>query len=358
LKKSPRPHLLNILNYKLFVLKNKKYLNHINNFLLNTELIEQLETNINITYLDNYIVSTRYNELFLVNNDGSIKFLHHQNLIQFDFEKKSLPKTIAGLVNINIKNKQSYELIKVITQLQEKFLLTNNKQDLIYFSHKDILVSHQKQYNTALVSPNISTISHNTFYRDQNNNIKKLSYLLPKKHFIIYIHIKYLLNKYENLTDVKLSFYLKNEFNIEIEKVKIYEIRKRYLIPNKSNRIKNLYLEYEKNYTTFYHLKSVNVQELANITAVYELVTIKSHKYPYKSVNTVYIGSTNNLKRRLTQYITNLGHTEKLKHFIIHNEVYFRFIETDNYKDLEKEVLEGFYIICGSYPFLNSNRVL
>ncbi len=186
----------------------------------------------------------------------------------------------------------------------------------------------------------------------------KLNFLLPKRYSIIYIHIKYLLNKYENLTDAKLSFYLKNEFNIKATKSKIYEIRKRYFIPNKTNRTKNIYLEYEKNYTFSFNLNHDNIKKFKNITAVYELVGNEEYHYNYKSTRTVYVGSTNNLKRRLTQYLADFGHTDKIRNFISNNEVYFRFIQTENYRDLEKDILEAFYITCGNYPVLNSNRVL
>ena len=165
--------------------------------------------NIKVNYLDTFTNSKYLNEIFTIDANGTINFLHHQNLIKFDFKKENLTSKNRIMLNINIKNQQCYELVQTIAKLQTKFIHSNNKQDLKYFSHKEVLHCHKKYYDTALVSSNISTISHNTFYRDKNNNIFKLSYLLPKRHFILYLKCKYILNEEVNhntyMTDKALS---------------------------------------------------------------------------------------------------------------------------------------------------------
>ena len=354
-----KQNLLNLLNYKLFTMKNRLYLQHIDKLISKKEFLKELNNkNIKIDFLDNSISSYYQNEIFKIYDKGIVKFLHYQNLITFNFQTKKVKTEIMGVININIKNQQCYELIRTLLKLQKKFLFSNIKQDLKYFSHKEILESHKKSYTTALISSNISTISHNSFYRDKHNNVFKLNFLIPKKHFIVYIHIKYLLNNYTYLTDKKLSFYLEKEFNICISHNKICAIRKRYLIPSLAHRDKNIYLEYESKYSQEYLLTLQNIANFKDINAVYELRGLLKHRYQYRYSNTVYIGSTNNLQRRLTQYLNNLGHTKKIRDFVLDGNVYFRFIKSENYKDLEKDILEAFHTTCGNYPFLNSYRVL
>ena len=237
-------------------------------------------------------------------------------------------------------------------------MLTNSKQDLKYFSHKDILEFHKKYYSTALISSNISTISHNTFYRDRNNNIFKLNFLIPKQYFIIYTKIKYILNIYPQLTDNQISYYLKSKFNINITANKVYTVRKRYLIPSSLNRTDKIYLQYEKYYSNMMELTRENLEEYKQVQSVYELISLNEYKYNYKGSRTVYIGSTNNLRKRLTEYIDNYGHTHKIRDFILKNKIYFRFVRSESYRDLEKDVLDAFYETYGNYPLLNRNRVL
>lgn len=323
-----RPHLLNLLNYKLFILKNKKFIEYI-------DKIMSLDAykNIKIDYLDSFTKSKYKNEIFSIDDMGTITFLHHQNLIKFGFNNEDLTSTIRGVLNINIKNQQCYELIQTIVKLQLKFIHSNNKQDLKY-------------------------ISHNTYYRDKNNNIFKLNYLLPKQHFILYIKCRYLLNEDVNMADKALCIFLKNRFDITTSKTKIFEMRKRYLIPNKKFRTQNIYLEYEKNYSIIYHLTYENIKQYNFQNGVYELLSLQPNNYHFKSSRTVYIGSSNDIKRRLTSYICGFGHTLKLREFISGNDIYFRTILSKNYKDLEKDILNAFYSSYGEYCILNTNRVL
>jgi len=348
-------NILNLLNYKLFTLKNKQYLKYIDKII---SLDEFKISNIKITYLDIFVSSKYTNEIFSINKKGNIHFLHHQNLMKFDFTKEDLTSKTRTILNINIKNQQCYELIQTIIHLQSKFIHSNNKQDLKYFSHKEILHTHKKYYKTSLVSSNISTISHNTFYRDKNNNILKLSYLLPKQHFIIYIKCRYILNLHINMTDIQLSRYLKEKFDINSTKIKIFEIRKRYFIPSKKNRFQNIYLEYEKNYSISYALSYENLKPFRFIFGVYELLICEPYLYNYKNSSTVYIGSTNNIQRRLISYLSGFAHSLKIREFIKHKDIYFRVIKSDSYRELEKDILDAFHKTCGEYPVLNQNRIL
>jgi len=287
-----------------------------------------------------------------------IHFLHHQNLIKFDFRKEDLTAKNRIMLNVNIKNQQCYELIMTIVKLQFKFINSNNKQDLEYFSQKDILKCYKMCYDTAIVASNISTISHNTFYRDRDNNIFKLTYLLPKQHFILYVKCRYILSYNINMTDKELSVYLKNKYDLDTTKSRIYKVRKRYFIPNKKYREQNIYCDYEKNYSISYILSSNNLKKFRNISGIYELLIEEKYQYNYQNSTTVYIGSTNNIKRRLTQYASGFAHSLKIREFINNRNIYFRIIKTNTYKELEKDILDAFNISYGEYPILNTYRIL
>ena len=81
-------------------------------------------------------------------------------------------------------------------------------------------------------------------------------------------------------------------------------------------------------------------------------------KYSYKDTTTFYIDSTNNIKIRLSTYLNGYAHTIKPKEYLQNHKIYFRFIKTINYKELEKDILNGFCSSFGEYPLMNFNRVL
>ncbi len=262
------------------------------------------------------------------------------NYIQFKFQKGSLSKDLKYLINFNIKNLQTYTLIKSIINLQKEYLYSNNILHLKYISQKEILNYHNKQFDIALISSNISTIINNTI------NLKEF---VPKKYNVLYYHIKDILKDNINLTDKQIVKILQSKFNIIVNDKTIFRVRHRYQIPNKTNRKLNPYLKHQANYSKSHTLTFENIINLKNIKCVYELINNNT---------TVYIGSTKDLKRRMTQYISNLGHTEKLREFIQTHSMYFRYIENLDYKNLEKSVMEAFKFSYGEYPILNCYRVL
>ncbi len=318
-------NIFNRINCNLFNLSNKKYI----------KFVEKLI----ICDTFQYLINKKKIGIFYLNKSDISKInLIDFNLIQFKFEKNSLPKNLVSLVNINIKNRQTYELIKTIEYLQKDFIYSNNILDLKYFSYKDILDIHYKMYKKVLISSHISNIV---------KNITDLKELVPARHFVLYNQIKYIVSKYENLTDKQISNLLQNEFNTSVKSKTIFNVRKKYNIPNKKNRKLTIYSKYK--FSKQYKLNLDNIKDLKNIKAVYELLDFNT---------TIYIGSTKDLKRRLYQYISNKGHTKAIREYIKRKKIYFRYLPNYNYKNLEKDILNTYYNHFGKYPILNHNKIL
>lgn len=344
-------YLLNIFNYKLYKYTNKTYIRFVNNLIKNSDF---QESDVKIDYLDKFSKSRFYNEIFSINQDGEIEFFHKQNLIKFDYCDKC---QINSLLNINIKNQKVYEVIKVLEILQKEFLFSNSLKDIKHIEHSDILNKHKELFNTFLSKPVISLILNNTKYRDRNNNILNLSYLTPKKHFINYIRIKRILSIYPLATDELIKKELKEQYGVNISTVQVFKIRKKYFIPNKSQRdLKNSYERFEFYFNRTKLLVNENIGEYKNREAIYELISIPEVHYNYKQGNTVYIGSTKNLYKRLNEYVNGKGHTPKMKEYLKSNLLLFRFIPTKNYKSLEALLLNEFIESYGELPLLNTNN--
>lgn len=332
-------NIFNHINYALFKLSNKKYIKLIKKLISKDIFLQYLKENkIKFYYLEDICIYNKVcNKLFYIENHKII-FLHHLNLIQFEFT--SLPKGLKYLININIKNLQTYNLLKTIETLQKDFLYSNDILQLKYLSHKIILHIYFKKYNNIIVSSNISTIINNTI---------GLKELVPKKAFVLYNQIKYILYIDNNLTDTQIAMKIQENFKIKIKSKQVFNIRQKYKIPNRKNRKFDMYLQYNNLFSKQLKLNLDNLNNLRNMQSVYELI---------HNDMTVYIGSTKDLKRRLTQYLNNLGHTKSLREFLINHTVYFRYIEIIDYKYIEKIILEAFYINFYRYPLLNKNRIL
>ncbi|WP_321469478.1 GIY-YIG nuclease family protein [Halarcobacter sp.] len=312
------------------------------------------KSDVKIVYLNRYSGSRQLNEVFTVQNNGEIKFLHKQNLIKFIYSNKC---QINSLININIKNQKTYEVIRVIEILQKKFLRSNDLKDLKKITHDDILKLHKILFNSFLSKPIISLILNNTNYRDRDNSVFKLSYLTPKNHFINYIKIKLILSKYPYSTDKFIKEELKKQYCVNISTVQVFKIRTKYFIPNRFERyVSNNYKRFELYFSKIEFLNNDNICNFYNTSAVYELISISKVDYNYSQSTTIYIGSTKNLYKRLNEYKNNKGHSLKMRNYLEDNLLYFRFIKTDNYQHLETVLLHEFISFYGEMPLLNINN--
>ncbi len=346
--------LINIINRKLFKYTNRTYITIVKKIIGSHSFKEE---NIEIEYWDDTVESKYINEIFAIDGNGKIVFFHKENLIKFIYNSGQCK--INTLLNINIKNQKTYEIIKVLESLQKKFFASNCLKDLKSITHDDIIKKHKTLFGSYISSTLISYILNNTKYRDSNNKILYLSYLTPKKHFIQYTRIKCILNIHPLASDKELHFLLKKRFNIAVSPVQISKIRKRYFIPKKSDRSKELpYKRFIKYFSPKKEFTRDNISKYKNINAVYELIDKSKIDYNFTKCSTVYIGSTKDLYSRLNDYINENGHTGKLKQFLKDKEnIYFRFIETQNYREIEKVLLNEFQDFCGNMPILNSNRL-
>lgn len=100
-----------------------------------------------------------------------------------------------------------------------------------------------------------------------------------------------------------------------------------------------------------------SIQSLKNnIKGIYELSSKK--KYPFYKTNISYIGSSKDIKRRLSSYTVRNAHSVKIEKYLENNDFYFRIITTTNYKEYEKIFINVFISMTGVLPKLNKQRIL
>lgn len=261
------------------------------------------EKKIKIIYLSKNIFTNKDKNIH-IKVDKEFSFSYYKYLV-IKFEYEDLPKDFhIKFLNINIKNEVFYNLTKII----EKYQMTT---------------------------------------------------LLPKKNEIYSFYIKDIILKDSLfLKDNQIVNILKEKYNLELSRRDVCYIRKKSFIPNHENRLNfSFYTNYEKKFSKSYPLEKNFIKNLDKQKGVYEIISTQPVNYPYMQTNTLYIGSSKNLKNRLTFYINNNAHNEIFKKYLEKNRVFFRYIVIANYTNLEMQLMNSFINIYGSLPKLNIQMI-
>ncbi len=315
------------------------------------------EKKIKIIYLSKNIFTNKDKNIH-IKVDKEFSFSYYKYLV-IKFEYEDLPKDFhIKLLNINIKNEVFYNLTKIIEKYQMTFLKTGHLLKLNYLDRKFLIQLYKEQYSSYLDNSIISKVLSNTNLSIYNK-IYKMTTLLPKKNEIYSFYIKDIILKDSLfLKDNQIVNILKEKYNLELSRRDVCYIRKKSFIPNYENRLNfSFYTNYEKKFSKSYPLEKNFIKNLDKQKGVYEIISTQPVNYPYMQTNTLYIGSSKNLKNRLTFYINNNAHNEIFKKYLEKNRVFFRYIAIANYTNLEMQLMNSFINIYGSLPKLNIQMI-
>lgn len=351
-----------ILNNNLHKMSYINYLNHLKKNVLSQDWFKKAckEKKIRISYLSKNIFFKNLKNSYLKYNQNTIYFFK-LFLLKFEYEELENNNHLK-LLNINIKNETTFKITKLLFSLQKSFLKTNHYQDINIISRKDFVTEYIRRYKSYLDLSILCNIL-NTIQYLYNNNIQKLSFLIPKKNYVYSLYIKDLINSNVKILkgDSDLSKILYSKYKILIPRRRICTIRNKYLISPIEKKTKfDFYLYHERFYDIKRKLNKRNISLLnKNTTGIYELSSSKDNKYPFSRNNIIYIGSSSNIKKRLLTYSSKNAHTENIRQFFKKNEnIYFRIIQTLDYKQFEMLFINSFIEINGKLPKLNTQRVL
>ncbi len=279
-------------------------------------------------------------------------------LIKFKYESLEGNHHVK-LLNINIKNESIFNLLKLLCNLQSTFLSSNCLQDLCIFKRANIIELYKKTYNLYFDSSILSKILNNSSVL-LNGRKRFLAELVPKEIFLYSLYIKDIITKNPaNLNDTNVAMLLYQQYNILLSRRKVCYIRNKYLIQPISKRHDSyFYINNDKLFSPYQELKKENILNLAkNTKGIYELSSLKKENYPTTKSTIIYLGSSKDLKQRLLMYTSNNAHTESLKNYINTNSIYFRTINTVNYKEYEMIFLNAFIVLYGNLPLLNKQII-
>jgi len=114
------------------------------------------------------------------------------------------------------------------------------------------------------------------------------------------------------------------------------------------------YYERDITFSGYIMLSKDKLNRLPHEAGVYELsISSKIDYLNYRS-NIIYIGSSQNLRKRIANYSGNELKNDCLKNFINNYDVFVRFYLTENHILIEKKLLKNFKNNYGELPKANS----
>ncbi|WP_419770040.1 MAG: GIY-YIG nuclease family protein [Candidatus Marinarcus sp.] len=354
------------LTNTLYEMSYNNYLNHLKKNIFSKNWFKKAckEKKIRVKYLSRNILKNDSKKNYLLSEEG-IAYFSKFFVLKFYYEPLE-DENHLKLLNINIRNETLIKTITLLFSMQKEFLRTNYYQDMLVLDRKTFILEYIKEYDSYLDASVLSKILNNITYISEDK-IFKLNHLIPTKGFLYSLYIKDIINddtdKGTIQGDKDIADLLYKKYNIKLSRRTTCSIRNKYLIPKTYKRKDfnfNFFLLNDNYYESKKILNKKNLQYLKNNTqGVYELSSNKIEKYPFSSNNVIYIGSSQNIKKRLLTYTSQTAHTNTIKNFFKENEeIYFRIIRTTDYQNFEMLLLNSFIHVNGELPKLNKQRVL
>jgi len=292
-------------------------------------------------------------------------------------EKKNISRLLHKLRRINTRNLITHEILKGIVEYQKDYFESNsgneNKLDLKLkplqraelakaISNSDCKENNHNRgfvIDTSRISRVIQGISIIT---PQGNKIPLKSFF-PTKRDIVKMYIKVLLNRekegiYNGLTkrpytDEELRCKLKDEYNLSITRREVAYCRKDLGILPYSERVNGCgYPSLQANFSKIYPFTNSSVKNNApTCSGIYELrLDGEMIEYPDGRCQIFYIGSANNLRKRLIDHLGANNKNGCIKRFVKEKGCVFRYFQASNEWVREEKSLYNLFITTFGGP--------
>ena len=262
---------------------------------------------------------------------------------------------------INTRNKLSEHIVRGIIEFQKKFWETGDvsyikpltlKKFILLYPHPNLDESRLSRLGSVLL---LQTCLPCLPARQASRQVQSGKTIILKNLFIskrrFYANvIKNFIDESDKaLTDNDIQTILKKQYDIHISVRTICECRKLLSIPNFRERSDCCY----PNGVSFSNpiaLISKTINRIPAEQGIYELCLSTKIPYPKCSSRVIYIGSSENLRRRITNYKGKVLKNKRIAEFIRNDNVSVRHHLTADYIKLEKELLKNFKKHYGQLP--------
>ncbi len=259
-------------------------------------------------------------------------------------------KVICSLKWINTRNTFSMHIVNSLLHYQRRYWLSGKDVHLRPLTFQQFLSLYPLRY---LDQSRLSRLVSKLFVRTPHHEVISLKrlFLSPKRAYAY--RIKELIDSTERpLNDKELQSLLAQE-GIHLSRRTICNCRKLLNIPNYKERAACYY----GRDVAFGEYRTLSEKKFNRIPAepgVYELSLAGKLDYARHKSDVIYIGSSRDLRKRIASYTGNGVKNGRLSEFLKQHEVYVRFCRTEQYRRLERELLNNFRNNYGELPKCNS----
>ncbi len=95
-------------------------------------------------------------------------------------------------------------------------------------------------------------------------------------------------------------------------------------------------------FSGYVRLAKGQFSRLPSEAGVYELSTVDKIQYVRNRCDVLYIGSSNNIRKRVTNYSGSKAKNFRLKVYVNGSDLFVRYFLTENCRQVEKELLKHF----------------
>lgn len=299
------------------------------------------------------------NGIFLFNNRHITPELI-KNILDKEFNL-----ILYKLRRINYLNNIVFTILCSLLNLQKEYFLTGNELKLKPILLNEIEDYIKNYYKIDIDKSLISRFIKNKTLIDLRGEEIPLTHLCCNKRFVYMKYLDYYFKKEGEkllikqitrpLSDLEISKYLLSRYGIKISRRQITKYRNILGIDNSFKRvIIHNYVPEHFSFSPFYSLTKRNVRKYTlNFPGLYEIHLVDevvNYNNKYNSV--IYIGSTKNIRKRLSEHLYSKN--KLLKSIILNKKCKFRFIlDFKNYRLKERILLMRFYKKYKTIPVCN-----
>lgn len=253
---------------------------------------------------------------------------------------------VVALKWINTRNEFSKHILRSLLDYQQVFWRSGREIDLKPLTLKQFLLLYPCNY---LDQSRLSRLLSNLPVKAPHGEIICLRHLfLSNKRRCAY-HIKEIINATdEGLTDREIQCSLR-ERSIRLSVRVICNCRKVLGIPNYKERSSQYYGKNIR-FSDYIRLSDKRFNCMPSEPGVYELSLSHKVRYMKHRCDVLYIGSSGNVRKRVSSYSGGSVKNTRLRPFIRYSDVWVRYFITERYGEVEKELLKQFKKTYGELP--------
>lgn len=257
---------------------------------------------------------------------------------------------VVALKWINTRNQFSKHILRSLLDYQRAFWRSGKEIDLKPLTLKQFLSLYPCNY---LDQSRLSRLLSNLLVEAPHGEIICLKHLFLSNKRCYAYRIKEIINATDDgLTDREIQRSLR-ERSIHLSIRVICNCRKLLGIPNYKERTSHYYGKNIR-FSDYIRLSDKRFNCIPSEPGVYELSLSYKVQYVKHRCDVLYIGSSTNVRKRVSSYSSRSIRNTRLRPFIRYSDVWVRYFITERYSEVEKELLKHFKKTYGELPKGNS----